>query len=58
MLAGIINQLTDGIELLPPNFSRLKRGTYRFGTKQITIQIQNGQPVGLLNLSIFLFFEY
>jgi len=38
--------LHEGLELLPPNFARITRGRYRFGTKTIHISVQNGEPKG------------
>lgn len=59
MVAEVIRtRLTDGLELLPPNFRRISRGKYLFGSKKITIITRNGQPVvrvggGFMNFKDF-----
>lgn len=46
LLAKMIKlQLADGLEFLPPNFSRITSGVYQFGTKKIHISVQQEQPV-------------
>merc|ERR1712137_215577 len=41
----IRSRMADGLELLPPNFSRIMAGLYQFGTRKIYISLQNNQPV-------------
>ena len=47
LASAIRHRLADGLEFLPPNFARLTRGIYRFGTKRIHISAQNGEPRGM-----------
>ena len=39
------SDLASGLEFLPPNFARITRGTYRFGTRKISIHVQGGRCV-------------
>jgi len=41
----IRSKMADGLELLPPNFARISRGIYQFGTKKITVKVHDRQPV-------------